>query len=197
MALGQEADKGGFRFTISPPSERVDALLRFQALAACSALHSTAMIGGRTQSGPFEVFDLTKVWVYSKSRSYNSLTAFILPGAVGGVPNLIVTPLGIAGYLGLAKNPLRVPGEDAFNRRFGLASTHYQEAPCCISAELVAVCEAEGRIAFESRDGDLLVYRPGEYLRPSQLEPRLSIAIEIARLLRDAADNQHLKPRKR
>jgi hypothetical protein len=171
---GLEADELGHHFSAAPEMERANQLRHFHLVGMAPLFEASSRVSGLTQSGKFVMYDLF------------ADTVIVLPGSVEGVPGVEVTPLGILGALGLTRSPIRVRGEDAFNRAFALVSRDFQEAPQYITPELAELCVKDGGVAFEARQGDLLVFWPNQFLPAGQFDQRLSVAVEIARLLRAA-----------
>ncbi len=179
VALAEYAGRCGYEYIDRPDRRKLGFLDAFQLIAGPGPYKTGWLVRGEAGGHHFLAMDCRIVWNKGPEEAAVSQTILVLESCVKGVPGLSVSPRGMWQAPGLV-----VRGQDAFNKAFVLASQEFEAAPRAIGPGLAAFCVAEKRLAFESRGDDLLVYWPGELLPPDRLDERLSIACEVARLLR-------------
>jgi hypothetical protein len=101
---------------------------------------------------------------------------------------MLITPRKLFGKLaaaiGLSKKAIPVPGQHEFNDEFALQSDDAEQATEAISIDLVEILRRERSLSVEVSSSNLLAYWTNTYIRPAELEERVSTVVEVSRLLK-------------
>jgi hypothetical protein len=136
---------------------------------------------------PVVIMDYSCAWGPARFAYVISQAAIAFPDAVPRAPDLVLYPKDLIGKVaeavGLGGRFVSLPGNEHFNKEYGLRSDVEPATASLFTSEVSDICLREKKLVLEVSEGSLLVYWLETYIKPEDLESRVGTAVELAHLL--------------
>jgi hypothetical protein len=190
LALLDQADRMGFRFTEKPAQEDWLALRGPRVFQWPDRRDTVVnMLGGSATEGPVYALEYCYSLRTPAGQTASQQTVIALPDAAAGLPDFLLFPKGwLDRAVGILSHPsVQLPDQPEFNQRLSLRGEDADRIAACFAPEVVALVLQEKGLWAEAQNGLLVLFRKNKIARPEEYPDLIARALRLARALRAGA----------